>query len=126
MEDFMAIRNTDVDIRAIISTDLTDEQITPFIITANALVDEILLSEGFGDTLLKQIECWLAAHFVAIRDPRAERQKVGDVDVKYYGKSGLGLDATPYGQQVKVLDYSGKMSSLGGDGRGAAEVRALL
>ena len=76
----MAYRNTISDVRGIIDTDLDDREITPFLSTANALVDEVVIGEGYSDAILKQIEGWLAAHFIAIRDPRVSREKVDDAE----------------------------------------------
>ena len=104
---------------AIIDTTLTD--VHPFIDTANIIVTD-KLSSIHDDTLLKEIEKWLAAHFVAIRDRRPQSETLGNASVTYQGQTGLGLDATLYGQQVKVLDTSGVLASMG---KRIAEVKAL-
>ena len=69
------------------------------------------------DALLKEIELWLSAHFVAIRDPqvrRVERETGhGRAEVDAFGETALGLDSTLYGQQVKLLDTCGKLATAG-------------
>lgn len=122
----MANRATETEVKEIINTDLTEDQITPFLKSANILVTEVLSDEGYSDNLLKEIERWLAAHFVAIRDPQIAREKIGDVDVIYHGKSDLGLNHTPYGQQAMIMDYNGKLQVLQ-DGKQPidAEVKAI-
>jgi len=103
-------RVTDDEVKEIIETSITT---TPFITVANLIVTERLANEGLGDSLLKEIERWLAAHLVAIRDQRPQNERIGDANITYQGRSGLGLDATQYGQQVKILDTSGKLANLG-------------
>ena len=103
-------RCTDTEIKEIIETTIDT---TPFIQAANLVVTARLGAQGLGDDLLKEIERWFTAHLVAIREPQAKAEKVGDTGVTYFGKDGYGLDATPYGQQVKVLDPTGLMATLG-------------
>lgn len=106
-------RVTAAEVREIITGIDTVVAIDPHILIANQLVTEILSTSGLGDARLKEIERWLAAHFVTINARREEQMKVGDASVKYNNKMDLGLDATLYGQQVKVLDTTGKLTALG-------------
>lgn len=107
-------RVTASEVGEIISTDLTDAQVAAFINSANAIIQENMLEAGMSANILTQIELWLAAHLVAIRDQREQRVNLRDGDVTYQSpRLGLGLDSTTYGQQVKVLDYSGILSGLG-------------
>lgn len=108
----MAVRASEAEVLAIMDTALTDEQITPFLEAANELVSAILSNEGYGDNLLKNIEVWLTAHLVSSRDPQVQKEKIGKAEATYHGQSGLGLDQTPYGQNVKLLDYKGKLAAL--------------
>ena len=112
-------RVTDEEVKEIIETTITT---TPFITAANLVVTSRLGDQGIDDDLLKEIERWFAAHLVAIREPQAKTEKTGDTGVTYFGKDGTGLDATPYGQQVKVLDPTGLMATLGSR---AAEMKAF-
>lgn len=117
-------RVTEAEVKQIIKTELTLEEVTPFLAAASHLVTEILTDEGYGNDILKDIEMWLAAHFVAIRDPQISKERIGDVDATYHGKSGLGLNHTPYGQQVMLLDHHGKLAEIQ-DSKGPAEVKAI-
>lgn len=121
----MSNRATEAEVKEVIDTTLTDEAITPFLTVSNLLVTDILTDEGYPDALMKEIERWLAAHLVAIRDPRVSEEKIGDVAAKYQGKSGLGLNHTSYGQQVMVLDHHGKLAEIA-QGKGPAEVKTIL
>ena len=118
-------RVTEAEVKKIVSTTLTNEEITPFLTAANVLITDILTNEGYGNSLLKEIEKWLAAHLVAIRDPQIEKEKIGEVDATYQGKTGLGLNHTSYGQQVMVLDHHGKLAEIA-QSKGPAEVRTII
>ena len=106
-------RVTSQEVKNIIDTDIPSPGITPFIETANAMVEEHLLDQDISETLLTKIELWLAAHFVAVRDPRREAESLGDASDRYRGKTDMGLNFTEYGQQAIALDSSGVLASLG-------------
>ncbi len=109
----MSNRVTEADVLAIMDTELTDVQIAPFVATANVMVTKVCGGDtDYGDEQLAEIERWLAAHFAAIRDPQIAAEKTGDGGVTYHGKSGQGLDHTPYGQQVKIIDHKGKFAAM--------------
>lgn len=104
----MALRVTDDEVKEIIDTSLSS--LTPFITVAEQQVDRI---SGLGTAVLKEIERWLAAHFVAIRDKRTSKDNVGDSSHTYEGKTGMGLEFTRYGQMAKLLDTTGTLAKLG-------------
>jgi len=107
----MAVRVSDTEVKLVIDTSLDD--LTPFILVASQQVDRIAAVGTLGAAVLKEIERWLAAHFVAIRDKRTVSDKVGDSSHKYEGETGMGLDFTRYGQQAKLLDTTGTLSDVG-------------
>lgn len=111
----MANRVTGTEVKTIITTQKTADQVESFITPANLIVTGQLGSLSLGDALMKEIEKWLSAHFVAIDDSsaRVEQKKVGDASTKYEGKTDMGLKFTRYGQQVMMLDTSGTLSNLG-------------
>ncbi|NLN25339.1 MAG: hypothetical protein GX163_06770 [Bacteroidetes bacterium] len=106
----MAVRVTDAEVKEIIDTEITT---TAFITVANLMVNRYLVDKISDNDLLKEIERWLAAHLVAVRDPRQKSVSIGSASTTFHGNSGLGLDFTPYGQQVKLLDYTGELSKGG-------------
>jgi hypothetical protein len=89
---------------------------SPFITAASLLVDRLLVGTGLSDAELKELERWLAAHFLAIRDPRVRQRSIGDSKETYAISGGYkgGLDATPYGQQAMVLDWTGTLMNTVG------------
>ena len=100
------------EVQEIIDTDV--DNLLPFIMVADTLVTKKLTGQSLGDDLLKEITRWLAAHFVAVRDPIVRQEKTGDASATFFlGKEGTGLNATPYGQQAMMIDTSGTLASLG-------------
>lgn len=120
----MAARATEPMVKEIIDTDLTNEEITPFLAAANTMVTDLLLSESYGVTTLKEIERWLAAHFVAVRDPQITQEKTADAQATYEGKTGMGLNSTRYGQQAMLLDHHGILARVA-SGKRPAEVKTI-
>ena len=108
------MRTTEAEVKQIIDTALVEDELSPFLTAANLIVTSALGAAGFVDAHLAEIERWLAAHLVAIRDPRLMSQKIGDADATYAGftQFGKGLEFTAYGQQVLLLDTSGKLAAI--------------
>lgn len=104
-------RTTSEAVLAIIEESDPDVSMDPFIETANALV-EALLAEHYADAHLELIERWLAAHFYAVRFPRATQETVRGISEKYESYVRLALDITRYGQQVRLLDYLGILARV--------------
>lgn len=110
----MATRVSYNDFIEIVDTDRPENEIAPFIKMANLMVNANLLSFGYSDALLKEIERNLAAHFASSRDAQAlEFQIAGNYTEVRTGKFGDRLSSTPYGQNAMTLDTSGTLSSLG-------------
>ena len=109
----MTLRVDADDVKEIIKTNLTDNEITPFITTANLLVNENLASDSYSTALLTEIEKWLSAHLIAItKERQAQKVKMDDSE-ETYGRLGLHLNSTTYGQMVTMLDTNGILSNLG-------------
>ena len=114
----MAFRVTVNEVKVIFETNLNADNIEAFIRSANVIVNDNLVGEGVAAATLKEIERWLAAHLAAQMDPVAGSEKIGDAQVKYLlaistSKDGLGINNTPYGQQVRLLDPTGILAGLG-------------
>ena len=100
------------DVKRILDTELGDDDIQAYISSANVLIDNTL--SDTPSSLKEVIVLWLTAHMIAsTREQQISEAGAGPARVKFQGKTGLGLDSTQYGQQVKVLDTSGKLASLG-------------
>lgn len=110
----MAARVSEAEVEAIIEVDSSVDTDT-FILAATTLVDAVLADDAYLTTAqLKEVERWLAAHFIAMRQRQARSEGVGDANVVYQvGYLGRGLQYTPYGQQALILDTSGKLAAMG-------------
>lgn len=109
----MANRVDADDVKVIIDTSLTDAQITAFITSANQMIsDGGLAAAGVSSDGLVQVEQYLAAHLLSLRDQRIEQERFADgTSFKYQGKTDMALDATHYGQMVKMFDTSGILAN---------------
>lgn len=100
--------------------------LAPYITAANLMVTDLLGSSSLSDDTLKEIERWLAAHFVAIRDPRINQERAGSVGQSFQYKLGLRLEVTTYGQQAIALDTTGTLADVNQNGaKRSAKVKAL-
>ena len=110
----MAVRTSSAAVGGIIEVDATID-LTPFIETASALVDDIAAGDTnsvLTDTRLELIERWLSAYFYAIRDPRTSRERADRIELTYQTKVDLNLSVTHYGQQAMILDSTGQLKLL--------------
>lgn len=107
----MAIRTTSDAVEEIVETEVTIS-LTPFIEIASAMVDELLVDAGYGDTYLELIERWLSAHFYSIRDMKRASEQVKTLRESFQYKVDLYLAVTVYGQQVLALEYKGILAAL--------------
>jgi hypothetical protein len=105
-------------------TTLTAEQITPFLESANAVVSGKCTGVEYGAEELELIERWLAAHLACTIDPQIAEETVGAGKWKYDGRTGMGLDSTRYGQQVRLLDHKGTLAELT-NVKGVAEIKII-
>lgn len=109
----MATRVTATEVKVIIQTSLDDSNVEEFINLANLIVTEDLASLGMSDGRLTEIEKWLSAHFVSMREKGArEKEKVGQSSSEYKGTLGQNLAFTRYGQQAMIIDSSGTLAKM--------------
>jgi hypothetical protein len=103
---------------------LTDAQIHPFINAAHILMDRVFEYDTTTTTDQKaELEKWLSAHIIfsvygsggSIGGSGAvKREKVGDAEIEYATTTfGKGLDSSPYGMMLKVLDTTGLLANAG-------------
>ena len=105
-------RVTSQEVKEIITT--SKEDLRAFITPANLIVTEKLSSEH-SDALLKEIERWLSAHFIACSERQPTKIRIGESETSWNWNQTQGLESTTYGQAVLALDTSGVMSNeIGG------------
>ena len=110
----MAWRVSDGEVREILDSD-DSLNIAPFIDTATALTDYVSAQDTnsrLNAALLKEIEKNLAAHFYALKDTQYQEKRTEKASAVFYGKTGMGLDFTPWGQTAKLLDVTGTLDTL--------------
>ena len=122
-------RVTTVEVRAIIETTLIDTVIQVWIDGANAIVNTNSDCIGGDESILKQVELFLSAHFVGMLDPSVRGFVTSDnlqgFETTYSNPVTLSniIDNTPYGTTANMLaggcltnttKQVAKMFSLGG------------
>ena len=103
------------DVCLVYDTSLKEAEVVAMIATAELLIVTHIdpVSDPKVTTDVRDsIKTWLAAHFCAISDPQVKEESADGIRTVFHGKADLGLDATLYGQQVQMLDPTGKLSSL--------------
>jgi len=101
-------RAIDEEVKEIIDTDVDT---TPFIKVANLLVNSHVTCTD-DEEILTEIERWLAAHFVGIRDKEVKSYSIGDIKQSFAVNTGANLNATEYGQQAILLDPCNELEKL--------------
>lgn len=109
----MAIRTTEEAVKGILEV-LEDDAVdlTPFIETANNIVDQVCLDSDYSDATLELIERWCSAHFYCIRVPRTTAERVRGIEEVYQGRTYTGFRHTSYGQQAMLIDTDGNLKKL--------------
>ena len=118
----MATRVSAAEVREIIEIDATLD-IDSFILAANTMVTIICTDASLTVAQLKEIERWLSAHLVAIREPRAQSRKAGPFSEAYMFKVALGLKVTRYGQQAIWMDTSGALEQANKEDRISTQLK---
>ncbi len=106
------------EVKEIIETARVD--IEAFITASNSLVTDVLGGEGLGTVRLKEIERWLAAHFLSHAGTdktvgQVVEEQIGDTRRRFSdGQAAFGkLDSSRYGKMALLLDTTGKLAGLG-------------
>lgn len=94
-----------------------EPSLSPFIETANVLTTRLATkASSEGDNLsvieLELIERWLAAHFYKMSDKAYAENTTADAEAVYDGKTDKGLEASLYGQQALILDWTGTLVQM--------------
>jgi hypothetical protein len=99
-------------VAAVVSHLPAGADVTSFIQAAEAIVDREILNQGYTETELALIETFLAAHLVCLDRPSRTSDSGTGVSVSYNKPpSGNGLEATPHGRMVMLLDKTGKLAA---------------
>lgn len=91
--------------------------VQPYIDTAYAIVNRVVeCSTARGIILtseeLELIERWLSAHYYCMSDSPYSARSTQGASGTFQGQTGMGVEATKYGQVAEGIDYSGCLSAL--------------
>jgi len=117
-------RVSDAEIDEIIEVDSSVTTYEPFKTAASILV-VTKIGTDLEEATLKEIERWLSAHFIAIRDMRSSMEKAGSVSQSFQHKVDLNLSNTMYGQQAMMLDTTGKLLAISKGKTGSSLVTTI-
>lgn len=121
----MAARVTPDEVIAIMDTALDATAVTPYCESANVFVEATLGNSGLSESVLKEIEKWVAAHMIAITKERQTKEEgAGTAYIKYAGDWKQGLSMTSFGQMAISLDPSGTLENIA-KGKGKASMYAV-
>jgi hypothetical protein len=103
-------------VKEIFDTDMTDAQLNNFINAAYYMTLPLSgkLGECGGTSMQCELIKWLAAHLASSYEVQTKSESVaGEWSFTRFGKDGLGLDSSLYGQNVLRMDCSGTLAKLG-------------
>src|SRR6056297_3534780 len=104
-------RTVPADVQQILTTSLTEPQIQSWIDIASNVIDRYAVQcTSAGDTTLALLEKLLTAHYITATVERTKAltsRSFGDSQESYMAVGGEGLKATPYGQQLLMVDPCG-------------------
>ena len=124
----MANRVTATEVRVLYNFDpaIINADADVFIKSANFLTN-LVEAAGLTDADdLKEIERWLGAHLIAIRDPQAASERAGDVAQSLQQRVDLHFNQTRYGQQALIPDTTGTLAELQEDAVSGGKKKAPL
>lgn len=106
------------DVQQVIQTSLTTPVIERMLITADRVLVQHIDPENIDGDLRDELQIWMAAHFLAIRDRQAKTQSADGVNFVMDGgdkEGAVGFLATRWGRQVLMLDPTGILAGLDGE-----------
>lgn len=114
----MAQRTTRKLVEELLDTDRRQgRSVQPFIDIAANIVDAMVAcatarGKSYDAGLLVVIETWLAAHYYTRRDPTYASRSTNGKSGSFHGQTGMGLDASFYGQSAKDADPVGCLAAV--------------
>ena len=112
----MAVLASATDVKNIMNDQSLDSTyVTTILNTVDAILSKVYEYDNtLTDALLTELQKYYAAHIIASTTKRiASEEKVGDASIKYTGEYKSGLNSTPYGQMVLMIDPTGLVARAG-------------
>lgn len=102
------------DVAAVYETDRDATAIEPFIAIAGAFTDAYLVGKGLSDAVVKEVQRYLAAHFMFVTDAGMhETLSIADVRERFTkAEKYPGLFDSRWGRTAVMMDPSGTLAEL--------------
>ena len=84
--------------------------VQPFIDDAVLMLTNVV-EDRLDDDTFDLVTRYLAAHLIAVSDPRVSMEKVKSLQVRYDTKLDKGLGITHFGSTAMLLDSSGRLAA---------------
>jgi len=96
---------------------LRQPSLVPYIDTASALVDRLLVEvsvkgESMPDATAELIERWLAGYYYCMMDPLYQSKSTKGASGQHVTEAGLDGEANRYKRAAITLDYTGCLNAL--------------
>lgn len=91
-----------------------DATLQAFIDMANMVTTNLVGAFYTDQTQLQLIETQCAAHFFSVAYNKTASEKAGDVQENFQYQLGLNFNSTGYGQQLLVMDITGRFANQQG------------
>jgi len=119
-------RVTEQEVRALFANFPENKPIDVFIVQANMLVDEVLSLSGLGESVLKEIERNIAAHYAQqVMQPATQSFSAGGRTVSRevnFARNDLSLASTRHGQRALDLDSTGLLAKSASSAKRRASI----
>lgn len=107
---------TEQEVKALISNNgfkaAIDAAFVRILETTNLVIDGRLADSEYTVALKDNIKLWFAAHLVSMSNYRQMKQSdISSFKAVFTGEFKRGLEATTFGQTVKMLDYKGILAA---------------
>jgi len=87
--------------------------LAPVIRTASLLVDRLASKDStVSSATLKEIECYLAAHFYGHHDQFVQNKSTEGASGSFMGQTAMFFSSSQYGQTAMMLDPTGLLAEL--------------
>lgn len=102
------------DVAAVYETDRDATALEPFVAIAATFTDQYLAGKGLSDAVLKEVQRYLAAHFLFVTDAGVhETLAIEDIRERFTkSEKTPGLFDSRWGRTAVMLDPSGTLSEL--------------
>ena len=103
-------RTTLAAVNKIIQYDLTNVPDPQLMIDSASLMVTNVIGVALNEATAELVERYLAAHLIAISDPRLQSEQVKTIQASYQVRLSDGLGITHFGTTAMMLDSSGKLA----------------